>query len=454
MRLPLHFAVAAFVVVLGVQGVSTAIAADHQARSAVAARQTIREELSAALAKGRLSHADEYRILLHAKEILTPADFNAFEQTMDRIASSQARPVVSQNYAKPAIKKTTKTTKPVEPVASQDDDAPTVVPSQYQETKAAGSPSVGEIIQSRETPFVEETPANIGRPSLHLEDCDAEATCEPCGSCGRRRWFNCDLFSSVDAFKGPVDVGNANGNFGYRLGVNSAVAIAPRLGIGLQAGVAEVLSNIKGIPYPVPSSQIRSQFFTTIGAFQRLQMADGDANIGWGFVYDWLFDDYYSNFTFGQWRAKMAIEFSPCNEFGAWVAIPERGATGQLLNVAGLTDDIHFRPMAQGCLYWKHTWCNEASVTGRFGVAERPGEFVAGAEGRAPLTENMALTGGYTYIMPNEAGGPVGQTQEVWNLSIGIEIVPGGFHRGCGNRFLPFLPVADNGTLAIHEVGP
>ena len=38
---------------------------------------------------------------------------------------------------------------------------------------------------------------------------------------------NVDFFSSVDAFKGPIDIGNANGNFGVRLGVNAAVPILP-----------------------------------------------------------------------------------------------------------------------------------------------------------------------------------------------------------------------------------
>jgi hypothetical protein len=41
--------------------------------------------------------------------------------------------------------------------------------------------------------------------------------------------------------------------------------------------------------------------------------------------------------------------------------------------------------------------------------------------------------------------------QEIWNVSIGLEWVPGGFRR-CGlDRFRPFIPVADNGSFAIRQ---
>ena len=61
--------------------------------------------------------------------------------------------------------------------------------------------------------------------------------------------------------------------------------------------------------------------------------------------------------------------------------MPEHGDTGYLPDFFGNIDELHFKPIAQGYLYWKHTWSNDASLTGRFGVAERPGEFVFGGEG-------------------------------------------------------------------------
>jgi hypothetical protein len=300
---------------------------------------------------------------------------------------------------------------------------------------------------------MEEVEPLIGRRAIHLdgddpESCECDA--EPCRP--QRRWLNVDFFSSVDAFKGPLDIGNANGNFGERLGVNAAVPLLSRMGVGLQAGTSVVLSNLKGSPYPEPNATIRDQVFTTVGMFQRINREEG--NFTWGFAYDWLFDNYYADFKFGQWRVKGAWAFDPCNEIGMAASLPDHGSTGFIPNFEGGTDELHFKPVAQGYLYWKHTWCNDASLAGRAGVAERPGEFVFGGEGRVPVTKNLALTGDFSYIMPNAAGGPVAQTQEMWNVSVGIEFVLGGFGRGCTGRFQPFLPVADNGSMAIRELAP
>ena len=43
-------------------------------RTLMLARQAIRSELAAAVAKGELTREDQYRILLHAKETLPPED--------------------------------------------------------------------------------------------------------------------------------------------------------------------------------------------------------------------------------------------------------------------------------------------------------------------------------------------------------------------------------------------
>jgi hypothetical protein len=149
---------------------------------------------------------------------------------------------------------------------------------------------------------------------------------------------------------------------------------------------------------------------------------------------------------------KASWEFSPCNEFGIAAAVPEHGNSGSIPNFFGGTDVLHFKPISQGYLYWKHTWCNEASVTGRIGLAERPGEFLFGTESRVPITQHLALTTDVSYIMPLAQGGPVGQTQEIWNVSVGLEFVLGGLHHGAAARFQPYFPVANNGSMAVREL--
>jgi len=451
MRFLVHLTAAALLLAIGIGGMTTATAADKDARAAVMGRQKIREELSAALAKGYLTRMDQYRILLHAKEVLTPDDLHGLEQSLNRMASQQAAahtaPTVTPTVTPSAARVQQKT---------DGGESENVTPSKYEEPQAEEIPVVGQpqpktAKASRDSATVEEVPPGIGKPAIHLDSEEPEG-CDYDPDEFRlvdRHWIDIDLSSSIEGFKGPLDVGNANGNFGEQLGVNAAVPILRRLGVGLQAGTSVVLSNLKGSPYPSPDATIRNQIFTTVGMFQRINRESGAYT--WGFAYDWLFDNYYSNFNFGQWRVKAAYEPDPGNEFGIQASLPEHGSTGYLPDIFGNIEALPFKPIAQGNLYWKHTWDNDATLTARFGLAERPGLFVFGSESRVPLTKNLAMTSDVTYIMPYAAGGPIGQTQEVWNVSVGLEFALGGFGRGGVGRFQPFLPVANNGSLAVRE---
>ena len=300
MRFLVHLTAATLLAAIGIGGMTAAAAADRDTRAEVLGRQKIREELSAALAKGYLTRMDQYHILLHAKEVLAADDLQGLEQTLNRIATQQAAARAAETAARSDV--------PVQPGAD-DGGKETVTPSKYEEPdEATGGPTPRKAKAPGESPFVEEVPSSIGKPAIQLDNNDPEGCVADDNLLGFR-WVNIDLFSSVDGFKGPIDVGNANGNFGERLGVNAAVKVLPGLGVGLQAGTAAVLSNLKGSPYPEPNATIRDQIFTTVGMFQRINREQGVFT--WGFAYDWLFDDYYSNFHFGQWRVKAAYESIP-----------------------------------------------------------------------------------------------------------------------------------------------
>lgn len=263
------------------------------------------------------------------------------------------------------------------------------------------------------------------------------------------RLANLSLWSGVDGFKGPMDLDNINGNFGIDFGINAGIPLARRLGIGMQLGADIVLSDFHGTVYTDTGS--RTQVFSSIGLFQRISTVDG--TFVWGFTHDWLYDDYYATLNFGQWRLKAGWEINLCNEVGIWAAIRDRGDSSvvNLEPVGGGTLDVTFRPLNQGNLYWTHRWCSDATTTARFGLAEQPGSFIFGLDGRSPLTPRLALIGGFTYISPSSSPGFSGQSEEFWSLSFGMEFVPGGFRRGAAARFTPVLPVANNGTMVVRE---
>ncbi len=425
--------------------------ADHDPRAAVLGRQKIREELATALTKGYLTRMDQYHLLVHAKEVLSTEDLRGFERTLDRLAAEQA---AKNGQAADAAKGTVSISsrrKSGESPAARDDDGPRVIATSRTEEIAPSPTTSATGEMTGDSPTIEEVPAGQRGSVMRLPMDEADCGCDGDDCRIKRNWLAVDLFSGIDAFKGPMDIGNANGNFGVRAGANAAVSIFQRWGIALQAGLAADLSNLKGSPYPFPNATMRDQYFTTTGIFQRINRDDGSA-ITWGFAYDWLFDDYYSNFHFGQWRVKGEYEASECDAFGVEASIAEHGSSGELPNFFGGVDVFSFKPITQGDLYWTHTFENFASLTGKFGVAERPGNFVFGSDGCVPITRNLALTGGFTYIMPDVGAGPTGQTQEIWNVSVGIEIVPGGFRRCGASALRPFLPVANNGTFAVKEV--
>jgi hypothetical protein len=278
MRFSLHLVAAALLVAFGLGASSAANAADRSARDSVSGREKIRAELSAALTKGYLTRMEQYHILLHAKEVLNDDDFRGVEQTLDRLAAQRAAARVTA---------ASMSSEPIANRARGDGQLDRVTASKYEESASAEMPAVDptpkNVRSAGEGSRMEEVPAGIGRPAMHLDSDEPEpCDCDFDECCVKPRWFDLEFFSSTDAFKGPIDIGDANGNFGVQTGVNSALMISPRLGIGVQAGASVILSDLKGTPYPSPNSSIRDQLFATMGMFQRITTQNGAFT--WGFA--------------------------------------------------------------------------------------------------------------------------------------------------------------------------
>jgi hypothetical protein len=412
-------------------------AADYDARSVLAARQRIRTELAKALAEGRLTPLDQYRILLEAREVLPPEDLLGLERTMNRLAAAQ-EPGDSAHVRLAATG-----------AVGQEVVAPGT-PSPLPGTKFEAPD--GTVVS--ESPFVEEQYGEAAGMSLDDQiarqcQCHCQPAPMPCHDemVEKDRYLNLDVRTGIDGFKGPMDLADEDGNFGAMIGLNGGIPLLPWAGLGFQAGANIIWTDFHGFSQYNDHGS-RDQDFASFGLFQRIPWRGG--NLAWGFTSDWLFDHYYANTVFSQWRIKLAWEANPWNEFGGWATIRERGATATLGDFT-----VHFRSMDQGTWYWRHTWCNDVSLTARIGTAQFPGVLLLGADGRVPITPKIALTSSFTYVIPSTQGikgaFPLGGgAAEIWDLSMGLEFVTGGFRRGLPGRFTPVLPVADNSNMLIR----
>ncbi len=427
----LRLAITAIVAAVGLGALPWTQGADISDREEILGRQQIRAELATAIAGGHLSPSAQYQVMMDARAVLRPEDLPGVQRTLERLASGEA-PAGRQPRRLDA-----EVTAEVPPPAG-----PGAEPAQTSQT----SPEViapGVIAGN-------EAPAEACQPY-----CDGPYCCPGDGWQPRPRWprlsaMCVEASTTIDGFKGAMDPLDTNGNFGLGVGVNVGMPLFPRLGIGFQAGTKEIVSDFSGTVFT--NSDARTQNFTTVGFFQRIP-ACRNSSLDWGFVYDWLFEDYYDKFQFGQWRAKLAWEMNPWNEVGVWAAMCNHTAIGtiDLTPIGGGLTEVAFRPTNQGSVYWRHTWCNDADLTFRLGVAEKPNDMVFGAETRVPISPRLSVIGSFSYLVPRDPGGPLGQTEENWNVSVGLQFTPGGIGRCLRNRFAPLFGVADNGTFAVRE---
>ena len=213
---------------------------------------------------------------------------------------------------------------------------------------------------------MEEVPAGIGKPAIHLDGDDPEGCeCDPEECCPRPpldRHRSCSRPSTRS--KDPSTSANANGNFGVRLGVNAAVPVLPRLGVGLQAGTSVVLSNLKVCLPRAQCHEPRSDLH-----HGRHVPADQSRGRGLylGFCLRLAVRRLLFQLPFRPMAGERGLRVQSLQRIRHCGVLPEHGSSGSIPDFFGSHRDLHFKPIAQGYLYWKHTWCNDASLTGRLG---------------------------------------------------------------------------------------
>ena len=438
MKNRLHILPGAFLVTVLTVGASIAVAAKPTGRMAVAGRHQIRAELIAAMADGKLSERERKSILVKAKQLLTPNDLHSleFRQTLSRLSARNKTPLPPKTHKDTPNNGEDKPAEAKQPEAKQPDRSDTkrvtqatlMVPDSKKPASgkpasgksANGKPASGKpaktvsfdesaTLGSKENPFREETPDKgyeeetftlMDDPTVLFEE--GRAVLDDFNAFYAESWRHVAFSTSVDAFKGPLDLDNLNGNFGFQFGVNGGFPVAKQLGIGIQLGTSAVLSDLHGSQFT--GSTIRNQSFTTVGLFQRNPLRARRLN--WGFAFDWLVDDYYAKLDMTQWRVKLGYELSRCNEIGIWATIPDDGDNARLDHGDEVITNERFKPVAQGVLYQHRYWAGGTTTTAWIGIVEEPGEFVFGADARVPFGSRMSLFGNFNYVLPSSNGTP------------------------------------------------
>jgi hypothetical protein len=284
---------------------------------------------------------------------------------------------------------------------------------------------------------VEPAPDAQGHPALFDNDADDD---------GLGLLDNLTAFIGLDGSKSPQDLG-INANFGGRAAVNWAYPIWEDAGLGVQLGTAinysrtavSVLEELGG-----PGE--RTQSFTTVGLFEKTGFG-----LKVGVVFDYLSEHYYNHIDVDQWRGILGYQLTPTDDVGIWAT---KGDRGHGSSFAGT--DLHFRPVTQGNLYWRHTWCSKVDTGFWLGLAEEHGRFVFVFPGRpnihhplvfgsdlyVPLTDHIGLFGEANFITPNDTGTVDATLGFVWYFG-------GGASHGPRSRFAPALPVANNPTFTV-----
>jgi hypothetical protein len=175
--------------------------------------------------------------------------------------------------------------------------------------------------------------------------------------------------------------------------------------------------------------------------------------VSWGLVYDYMITDNTSaaaaELNLGQIRGQIGYCCDNASEVGIQGSISD-GSEDEFF---ALDLEHTTRAIDQVSVFWHHVCCCSGLDTRVYtGIAEELGGWLVGASAQMPINDCWSLFGGFTYIMPSSDGGDPGFRQEYWNVTAGVAFYPGGnaFARSvCRPRWMPLLPVADNGSFAL-----
>lgn len=287
-----------------------------------------------------------------------------------------------------------------------------------------------------------------GCDSCGVDSCDSGM----CGTCKECIWTrmggifsNADYNIGVQGFKNPLNR-DQDGSFGFHGGVNLGMPLS-RLSCGLfsgQFGINSVQSNLAGSSF---TDQGRNQLFVTGGIFRRV-----DQGLQGGIVYDYLQDDWYANVEVSQLRGELSWVYESENTFGFRFShgLATYRGNSILLDDAGNQTILSETWRANDTyrfFYRKMVAGGEGYIDFSAGYTEED-QTLFGLNFNTPVRGMMRFYGGFTYLLPEENILSANNSEETWNVMMGLQFSPYK-RRGYCRYNVPMFDVADNGSFQV-----
>ncbi len=279
------------------------------------------------------------------------------------------------------------------------------------------------------------------------------SSCDSCGQCGQmecccccipvpclRSPTNLGVYGGVHGFKGPLNRG-ADSSFGFNEAVNWGGPLGMG-GLGLQLGVRGAHSNFSGANALTLDS--RNQLFLTGGLFRRV-----DCGLQFGAVMDYLRDDWDVSLDLAQVRGEISWMFVTQSEVGVRYAGP---VVSDDSDAPPAVVGIDWEPVDTFALFFRQQLTSCGGEVQVFAGFSSESEGLIGAEVLAPLADHLALSAGFTYLIPEEGAGAVpvsGALQESWNVGVGVVLFPDAGFLNPANYYRPLFDVAHNGSFLV-----
>src|SRR6185295_12101336 len=215
-------------------------------------------------------------------------------------------------------------------------------------------------------------------------------------------------------------------------------------GLTMQGGINATQSNFQGAPF---TPDDRTQLFTTIGAFRRV-----DLGLQAGLVIDYLHDDWDYNVELTQLRGEIGW-MMPCgDELGFWftAGLDQTTTNAQVPffgnNLVAFRQSVlQVEPVDIYAFYYRRQFVcgGEGRVFGGFTDDSRG---LLGGNIRLPINPCWQFSTDFLYVVADDQA-DFRFNDESWNVSFNLVWTPCRGSGGCQNYCRPLLDVANNGSF-------